>query len=162
MSGPKTLIVIRHAKSSWKHSELEDIERPLNKRGARDAPVMGQRLLARSLIPDLIISSPAVRALTTAQVIADEVGFSMQKLVVDDELYACTFQCVLQVVADINDSVHRAILVVHNPAITDLANCVSSMTIENVPTCGILTIEASAWDRMEDGTLVNFDYPRKV
>jgi len=161
MPASRTLLLIRHAKSSWKNSDLEDIERPLNKRGIRDAPVMGQRLLARSLIPDLIVSSPAVRALTTAQAIAHEIGYPSEAILVDDELYAAHPQDVLDVVSVFDDRVQLAMVITHNPAITELANRFSEALIENVPTSGILTIEASAWSCIDVATLVDFDYPRK-
>ena len=151
----KTLFLVRHAKSSWKHPELEDSERPLNKRGTRDAPIMGQRLLARSLVPDLIVSSPAVRALTTAQLLAHEVGYSSPAIVVEDELYAASSQDVLAIVSGLDDRIQVA----HNPAITELANWFSDAPIENVPTCGILNVEASEWHRIAAATFAGFDYP---
>ncbi|MDG1896252.1 MAG: histidine phosphatase family protein [Fuerstiella sp.] len=157
----KTLFLVRHAKSSWKHPELEDSERPLNKRGTRDAPIMGQRLLARSLVPDLIVSSPAVRALTTAQLLAHEVGYSSPAIVVEDELYAASSQDVLAIVSGLDDRIQVALVVTHNPAITELANWFSDAPIENVPTCGILTVEASEWHRIEAATFADFDYPKK-
>ena len=162
MSMPRTLLLVRHAKSSWKHPELEDSERPLNKRGTRDAPVMGQRLLARSMLPDLIVSSPAVRALTTAQLIAHEIGCSPEKVVVDDDLYAATPRDVLNAVSVLDDCVQMALVVTHNPAITELANQISDAPIDNVPTCGILTIQTPAWNCIASGTMVDFDFPKKI
>lgn len=162
MSAPKILLLVRHAKSSWKHPQLEDNQRPLNKRGLRDAPVMGQRLLVRSMVPDLIVSSPAVRALTTAQLIAYEVGSSPEKVVTDDNLYAATPRDVLSAVSVLDDGVRLALVVTHNPAITELANQFSDEPIANVPTCGILTIQTPAWDCIAGGTLVDFDFPKKL
>lgn len=161
MPALRTLLLIRHAKSSWQEADLEDIDRPLNNRGVRDAPIMGQRLLARSLMPDLIVSSPAVRALATARAIAHEVSYSLETIVVDDELYAAHPQDVLDAVSAFDDAVQFAMVVTHNPAITELANRFSDAPIENVPTCGILTIEVSAWSRIDAATLVDFDYPKK-
>ncbi len=157
----RTLLLVRHAKSSWKHSNLDDIDRPLNNRGIRDAPIMGQRLLARSLTPDLMVSSPAVRALATARAIAREVGYPLEAIVVDDELYAAHPDDVLDVVSAFHDNVQLALVVTHNPAITELANRFSKSPIENVPTCGILFVEASSWSRIDVATLVDFDYPKK-
>ena len=158
----KTLLLVRHAKSSWKNVELDDIDRPLNNRGLRDAPIMGRRLLSRSLIPDLIVSSPAVRALTTAETLAHEVGYSSSAIVVEDELYAASPRDVLAVVSGFDDRIQVALVVTHNPAITELADRISDTPFENVPTCGILTIEASAWDSIDRGTLVDFDFPKKL
>jgi len=162
MSAPKTLLLVRHAKSSWQHADLEDSKRPLNKRGTRDAPVMGQRLLSRSMLPDLIVSSPAIRAMTTAQLIAHEVGCSPEEIVVDNNLYAATAWDVLHAVSVLDDCVRSALVVTHNPAITELANQVSDTPIENVPTCGILTIQIPAWNGIACGTLVDFDFPKKL
>ncbi|MEO2013633.1 MAG: histidine phosphatase family protein [Fuerstiella sp.] len=162
MQESKTLLVVRHAKSSWKHPDLDDIDRPLNNRGIRDAPIMGQRLLARSLMPDLIVSSPAVRALATARAIAHEVGYSSEAIVVDDELYAAHPQDVLDVISVFDDCVQLALVITHNPAVTEIANRFSDAPIENVPTCGMLTIEASAWSCIDVAKLVDFDYPKKI
>src|SRR5436190_18997490 len=83
----KIIILIRHAKSSWKFPELKDMDRPLNKRGLNDAPLMGKILKVLNLMPDLIISSPAVRASSTAKMIAQEVGFSENQIVTEEDLY---------------------------------------------------------------------------
>ena len=84
----KTLFLIRHAKSSWDDTALPDKDRPLNDRGKRDAPKMGKRLAKRDVKPDLILSSPAKRALTTAEIIAKKLDYKLKDIVVDDRLYA--------------------------------------------------------------------------
>ena len=83
----KELILVRHAKSSWKDASVYDHERPLNKRGKRDAPEMGARLKLRGCEPDLIVSSSAVRALETARTVAGEIGYPLGRIVVDERLY---------------------------------------------------------------------------
>ena len=156
----KTLLVVRHAKSSWKDESLVDRDRPLNKRGKSNAPEMGQRLLRRKLIPDTIVSSPALRALLTARAIAEELQFPVDNIVVEEDLYGCGPQDIFDTAALISPEHNVALVVSHNPAITELANIVSRNLIENVPTCGVLTIQANMWDGMENRVLVDFDYPK--
>ena len=156
----KTLLLVRHAKSSWKHADLDDIDRPLNKRGARDAPEMGRRLLERSLVPDLIVSSPAVRALMTASAIAREVS-DTGDVVIEEGLYGAAPQDVLDIVAAFDDRFQTAMVVGHNPTMTQLANSFSETPIENVPTCGMLFIETTTWSSVDAARLLDFDYPRK-
>lgn len=160
MSESRILLLVRHAKSSWKHPELDDIDRPLNRRGQRDAPEMGRRLRERLLIPDLMVSSPAVRARTTAELMAETIGYSAEILIVDD-LYAAAPRDVLDVVSALPDGCATAMVVGHNPTMTDLANRFTDQEIDNVPTCGILTVEASSWPDIRQGRLLDFDYPKR-
>ena len=83
----KTVILVRHAKSSWKDSSLKDYDRPLNKRGKRDAPFMGKKIREREILPDLILSSPAKRARKTAIRVAEEIGYPKEKIQYDDKMY---------------------------------------------------------------------------
>ena len=83
----KKLVLIRHAKSSWKNPGLRDFDRPLNKRGKADAPEMGRRLALRSLMPDRLLSSPAKRAIRTAEIIAGAIGFPAGRISRMDRLY---------------------------------------------------------------------------
>ena len=161
MPSLKTLLLVRHAKSSWKDAELDDIDRPLNERGIRDAPEMGRRLLQRSLIPDLIVSSPAVRALTTARAIAREVG-CVNDVVIDNNLYGATPQDVLDIASVFDDGIQTAMVVGHNPTVTELANMFSGTPIDNVPTCGILVVEAKAWSSLDSARLLDFDFPKNA
>ena len=156
----KTLLLLRHAKSSWKESDLDDIDRPLNSRGLRDAPDMGRRLFERSLIPDFIVSSPAVRARATARFVANEVGYA-RDIVFDEGLYGAESREVLEIVSRFEDQWHTAMVVGHNPAITQLANQFSDRWIENVPTCGALVVQVSQWSCPDHATLLDFDYPKK-
>lgn len=121
---------------------------------------MGRRLAARNLIPDAIISSPAVRALTTAEAISAEIGFAAGRIQTDDDLYAAAPRDILDVVSMIGTECRSALIVSHNPALTDLANLFSADYIENVPTCGFLFVSSPAWSEFADGTLEEFDYPK--
>lgn len=162
-ASPRQLLLVRHAKSSWKQTDLDDIDRPLNGRGRRDAPAMGARLAARPLVPALIVSSPAARAMATAQAIATATGCA-EAIRVEDQLYGGSPDDVLDVVCRIEDDVRIAAVVFHNPAITDLANMYTEHSIENVPTCGIVTLQllSDHWHQVRDGLqFIDFDYPKK-
>jgi len=129
----KTLTLIRHAKSSWGNAGLVDRERPLNKRGERDAPIMGKRVFDAGIRPTLIISSPAVRAWSTAKIIAKELGHSIEFLQQDSGLYLASLDNLLDVVASQDPGIDNLMLFAHNPGLTQMVNFLSpglsSMTI---------------------------------
>ena len=160
----KELIIVRHAKSSWKDSGLDDRERPLNKRGERDAPEMGARLARRKDRPDLIMSSPAVRALTTARIIAGRLGYPCNDIVVRDRLYGAGVVELLDVIRNADESVGTLMLFGHNPGLTELANHLGPRPIPNLPTCGVLHLkfEADVWPVVgyACGDEVLFDFPK--
>lgn len=161
----KRLVLIRHAKSSWNEPGLADFERSLNERGERDAPRMGKRLHKRGLAPDLVVSSPARRALTTAQIIAAAIDYPVAAIRTIDAIYEASLETLLGVVRDIPDSHHEVVLFGHNPGITMFANALAAVDIDNVPTCGVATIEleVDSWSAVEygSGRLLDFDYPKK-
>ncbi len=162
----KLLSLIRHAKSSWKNPELADFERPLNKRGKRDAPVMGRRLAALDFKPDLILSSPAKRAARTAKAIADELGSSTSKIDFNEEIYEATSPAeLLEVIRSLDPGLAHVALIGHNPALTELSNWLADVQIENIPTCGVVRLRLAAhrWEDVsaQGGTLLDCDYPKK-
>jgi len=160
----KTLFLIRHAKSSWDDTALPDKDRPLNDRGRRDAPKMGDRLARRDVKPDLILSSPAVRALETAEIIAKKLDYRRKNIVVDDRLYAVTADDLLDVVHKLGDELERVMLFGHNPELTELAHRLSSK-ITNMPTCAVaeFTFDAKSWSSIGKAkpAKVALDYPKK-
>ncbi len=145
----KTLILVRHAKSSWDDPALADEERPLDARGERDAPKVGKRLAKAGAKPDLILSSPAKRALTTARVIAKELGYKRKKIVVDDRLYAAEADVVLDVIQRLGNEADSVMLFGHNPELTELAHRLSSK-IKRMPTCAVaeFTFDVNSWSRI--------------
>ena len=145
----KTLVLIRHAKSSWKDASLADRDRPLNDRGKRDAPEMGRRLAAWGGPPDLIVSSPAARALATALVIAEAVGYPVDRIREDERIYMAGPAELLEAIHDLDDGDDRVFLFGHNPGLTDLVDALSEPALENVPTCGIVELQL-AGDRWAD------------
>ena len=160
----KDLILLRHAKSSWKDPTLRDHERPLNKRGKRDAPEMGERLARRGYDPDLVVSSFAVRALKTARSIANKLAYSRESIAVEDRLYHAGVAELLHVIRGVDDSVDSLMLFGHNPGLTDLANHIGPREILNLPTCAVLHLrfEAESWAEVGKTPVdeVMYDYPK--
>ena len=160
----KHLTLVRHAKSSWRFSNLVDHDRPLNGRGERDAPEMGRRLAARNGTPDLVLSSPALRALTTAQVITEVIGYAAEKIVVDVRIYEADVAGLLSVLTETDDEIGHVMVFGHNPAMTGMVNRLSSTWLDNLPTCGVATFrfEMHSWERLGDSVAVqvDIDYPK--
>ena len=145
----KILFLVRHAKSSRDDPGLSDKERPLNDRGRRDAPKMGERLAKQGVKPDLILSSPAVRALTTAEIIATKLNYRTKDIVVDQRLYASTPDDLLEVIHELGDKLKRVMLVGHNPELTELAHGLSA-EITDMPTCAVaeFTFATKSWSNV--------------
>ena len=137
----KKLYLIRHAKSSWDNPKLIDFERPLNERGYRDAPLMGKFLKEEKIIPDLIISSPALRAYFTARTIASSIGYSLKKIRTSELLYDTDAEDIFEVVNSVKEKYNSLMLFGHNPALTQFSNYVSDKKIDNIPTTGFVEIE---------------------
>jgi len=160
----KTLYLIRHAKSSWANPHLSDIDRPLSNRGKSDAPMMGKRLSARGTKPDLIISSPAKRALKTASKIAKETGYPEKKIIINDNLYLAGVTTLLKTIRAIDEKYETVFMFGHNPEFTSLAHLLTLQQIYNIPTCGIfcVTFNIDSWYNVTEGSgkLAFFDYPK--
>jgi phosphohistidine phosphatase len=161
----KRLLLLRHAKSSWDQPDLPDFDRPLNKRGKRDAPLMASRLRERGEKPELILSSPAERAIKTARVVAEELGIMKKKVVANNEIYLASADELLIILRGLDESYNRVLLCGHNPGITNLCNFLADLKIDNIPTCGVVCLDMiiDSWSGLgqASGTLVYFDYPKK-
>ena len=162
----KTLIVVRHAKSSWAEPGLSDFDRPLNDRGKKDGPHMAKRLKNKNITIDLFISSPAKRAKRTAELFADELEYPQKKILLIPELYEASVSDFNKVISNTQDSVNTIILFSHNPGITAFANTLSTAKIDNMPTCAVfaITMEADRWNNLpkEDKQFLFFDYPKAL
>ncbi len=160
----KTLYLLRHAKSSWAIPGQKDYDRPLNDRGLHDAPEMGQRMLARAIPIDKVVSSPAQRAISTAVAVCEQIGIDPKAIVQDRQLYLAGSPKLQQIVSFLDESCQCALIVAHNPALTDLANDLAHAGIENIPTAGLVGIELPVdyWAQVLPGIgkLVSFDYPK--
>jgi phosphohistidine phosphatase len=160
----KTLFLVRHAKSSRDDPMLADRERPLNDRGLRDAPRMAERLAERDVEPDLIVSSPAVRALTTAQLMAKKLDYKVKDIVLDDRIYASSPKILLEVIHGLDDKLKCVMLFGHNPEMSELAHRLSK-EITDMATCAVaeFSFDIKSWTKVgktapEKATL---DEPKK-
>lgn len=160
----KTLYILRHAKSSWKFEELSDHDRPLNKRGRADAPMIGQELASREVKPNLIISSPAVRAITTATLVGKEIGYEPDEILVDDRVYGADKHELMEIVKETPDEVEKLMLIGHNEAITEFANMLSPEIITSIPTAGVvgLQFDCNNWHEIsrDNAEFLFFDFPK--
>jgi phosphohistidine phosphatase len=136
----KTIVFVRHAKSSWDDFRLTDFERPLDARGTHDAPMMAKKLKKEGIHADIIYSSPAVRALTTAQYFASEFGLKIRQ---ESNLYHGFPQHYLGVIQSLKEDISGVMLFGHNPGLTHVANEIERGCIDNLPTCGIVIAQAS-------------------
>jgi len=161
----KTLYLVRHAKSSWDFPELADIDRPLNSRGAKNAPQMGKRLGSKGIKVDLLLSSPANRAFTTACEIAKQIGYPADSVQSSRDVYHADEKQLLGIVQQQDDKHSSLMLFGHNPGFTWFSNSLTGEYIDNIPTAGIVAIifDCDSWRDVKpgQGKLDFFDYPKK-
>lgn len=161
----KRLYLIRHARSNYANSDVADFDRSLNERGEQDARQMGRRFKKQKAGADLIISSPAKRALATASIIANEINFPIEKIVLQNSLYSSGLQAMLNTIRHLDDSLHEVMLFGHNPDLTALANYLSNHQVASIPTCGVICMdfELNSWEEITEhqGIFKFFDYPEK-
>lgn len=162
----RALYLMRHAKSSWKDPRLVDHERPLNKRGKKDAPEMGRRLRARGAVLDVIVTSDARRAVDTAIAMADGLGLLRKAIRTNAKLYHAAPDQVLEVVRQLDDNWPQVLLVGHNPGLTELVNRLYPDPIANVPTAGIVVLgfDTQSWRQIDRDRLAvsSFDFPKNT
>lgn len=143
---------------------LEDRDRPLNDRGKRNAPKMAKRLAKRDLRPDLMLSSPARRALATAEIFAGKLDYPVNKIVVRDRLYDAGADDLLDVISELDDQFQTVMLFGHNPELAELAHQYSS-EITRMPTCAVVELQfgEKSWSDLDGAkpSKVDFDYPKK-
>lgn len=160
----KFLTIVRHAKSSWQASGLADHDRILNARGERDAPIMAARLVEHGVRPSLILSSTAVRAFTTAKILAAKMGYPKEFLQREKDLYHASADRILSIVAGQDNGFNSILVVGHNPGMTSLANQLVPGITNNLPTAGVLSIVADCEDwnliRSSSIELAVYDYPK--
>ncbi len=159
----KTIFLVRHAKSAWNILGLDDIDRPLNDRGYSDAHDMASRL-RKNVRPDLIVSSQAVRALTTALIFARHLHYDAPAISIRERLYDASSDQYLAVIASLPDEHNTVVLVGHNPVITETANLLGGITLDELPTTGIVGIEfdEAAWKQAvkTGGKMTFYDFPK--
>lgn len=160
----KTLYLIRHSKSDWANEALADIDRPLNARGYTNAHEMGVRLKKKNEIPQLIISSNAIRAMSTAAILLGELGLDGENYQVNERLYDATVDGLMQELRSIDNRYKVVFVVCHNPGITHIVNRIADAAIDAMPTTGVACIDLplETWASVGDseGKLRYFDFPR--
>lgn len=161
------LTLVRHARTEPAAPGQEDWDRALEPRGQRDAPEMARRLKDEFGRPDRILTSPAIRAITTANLMSRVLGVPAAKIVQDERLYLASPKMMLEVVNELGNSAKHLMVVGHNPGITEFADQLSGeRSIDNMPTCAVYTLQfdIAHWNELVWATGINadFDYPKKA
>ncbi len=148
----KNLLIMRHAKSDWGDYTLSDFERPLNKRGIKDAPMMGEQILKKDKHIDLIISSPAKRAASTARCVAQAINYN-NNIQFEQSFYSAYVDNILLAVQQVNNQQNTVLIIGHNPTVEDLIfDLLSDKTAIIMPTAAITSIifEVDQWQDIEN------------
>lgn len=159
----KTLILMRHGKSSWEY-QVSDKDRPLKERGINDAHMVGNRYKTNAQDLDAAFSSPACRALHTAMIALREFDFPLEKFEVTEELYDFSGSSVADFVKDLDDGLQKVIIFGHNYAFTNIANQMGSVSIDNVPTAGLVQISfnVNSWRSVDRGKTDQVLFPKQL
>lgn len=161
----KEVLFIRHAKSSWANTRLADQDRPLNKRGFRDAPFMATLVKNKGIRPDGLVSSNARRALRTASFFAEAIGLSTGSILVEPQIYEAFPEDVYAIIRQFPPEWQTVFVFGHNPGFTSIANHFSAEYLPNVPTCGIVRVQLPIDDwadwQAASGRMVDFWYPKQ-
>jgi len=149
----KRLYLVRHAKSSWNHPGLSDFDRPLNKRGMRDAPKMGEYLVEQRVLPQVIVCSPARRAHATAISFATAMQLPPSGIVEDDRVYAAVTATLIAIIKEWDDTWESVMMVGHNPGMADMAAVLAGAGVGRVPTCTVmgLGLDVASWGDVAPG-----------
>lgn len=160
----KKIFIVRHAKSDWDNN-LIDFERPLNERGHHDAPMMAQRIKSLGERPDLIISSPAMRAKTTAKYFAEVFDYAIECIEYHHEIYDIGQKFTLDLLTKIQSKINSVMVFGHNPDHSYLATYLSNENIGNMPTCSVVGVEMQTeyWIDIKnaESKLICYEYPKK-
>jgi len=160
----KQVLLIRHAKSSWDDPSQNDFDRPLNKRGNKDAPIMAERLADKKIKIDAFLSSPAKRAISTCTYFAKAFDIKKKEIIEVEELYNPQIESFYKVISEVDNSHDTIALFSHNPAITEFVNELTSVHIDDMPTCSIFAVKADIknWDEFTEREKLFwfFDYPK--
>ena len=158
----KTLYIVRHAKSSWEYEGVEDIDRPLKKRGIKDAHLMSKFLSKKISKPDVFVSSSANRALHTAVIFCENFSYPLANLKIKRQLYSFSDGYLVKTVKALDDSFSSAIIFSHDHGINTFVNKFGSKPIAHVTTCGIIAIEFDEkhWKNIKKGKTVMTEFPK--
>ena len=161
----RNICFVRHAKSNWDHPGLSDFDRPLDKRGLHDAPMMAGKMKDMHLVPDLIITSGANRAKSTAEFFKKEFDIPADRFVVNNRIYEASTETIFSIIREAPDTARFLYVFGHNPTFTWVANSISGVHIDNVPTCGIVHVQVmiNSWSKFkpEYAGFIGFHYPKQ-
>lgn len=162
----KSILLVRHAKSSWENFGVPDFDRPLNDRGKRDAPMIAGRLLDRKVGIDGFVSSPAKRAKKTAQAFAEKYGVNTDRIIYVDNLYEAGPDQFFEAIENLDDKMESVAIFSHNPGITGFANKMEVAKIDEMPTCSVFAVRIpiKTWKEFRNSTkeFWFFEYPKKT
>ena len=160
----KKLILIRHSKSSWKDISLTDFNRPLNRRGKSDGPLMADYLNTKMIKIDYLHSSNSVRTLETSKFFTDRIKFD--KIKYDESLYHSSSSSILNMIRNYSDNFSSAMIIAHNPGMTNLINEITNICLDNLPTTGLAEIDFSCLKRNDisskNSNLIQLKFPKQL
>jgi phosphohistidine phosphatase len=158
----KRIILVRHAKSSWEYN-VSDFERPLKPRGFKDINVISKEFINK-LSPDLILSSDALRAKTTAEIFVSNIYIDLNEIIFNHNLYDFSGTDLLNIIKQCGNSVNELMVFGHNNAITNFVNSFGDKIIDNVPTSGVVIIEfnISSWRELKKGKTIQTLFPKDL
>lgn len=159
----KTIILVRHGKSSWEH-DLSDKERPLVARGKNDAKLVANQFIRQSKVPKLICSSPAKRALNTCKIFIKSLDMSEDSIYIVDELYDFGGENIINFIKKLPNTYDEVMIFGHNHAFTSICNIFGSIFIDNLPTCGLVKINFNSddWEKIKTGDTEFIIIPKEL
>ena len=164
MKKSKVLHIVRHAKSSWDYQNISDYDRPLKLRGIINAYEMARRIKIRNTLPNVIITSPASRALHTASIFARVIELPFGHFRVESDFYGSDIETIISHLKNLDDDIYSAMIFGHNPEFTNLANFLSNKPVENIPTSGIVSVffHTTEWKEIDKNNVkdTQFDFPK--
>ncbi len=160
----KTLYLVRHAKSSWKFTDLQDIDRPLKRKGIQDAFLIAEKLAAQQILPQHFLSSPAVRAFETAKIFSDTLSYAKEKIEINTSVYNATVEELQTLLLNMDNAYNAIMIFGHDPSLTNFVAFLTKQSYEKIPTSGVVAIhfEIDNWNKISEqsGKIDFFIYPK--
>ena len=160
----KKLIIVRHSKSSWKDLSLTDFNRPLNGRGKLDGPLMADYLKRKINKIDYLHSSSSLRTFETSKYFINQIQF--EKIEYDDSLYHCSSSSILKMIMNYSEDYQSAMIIAHNPGLTNLINSITNILLDNLPTTGIseINFDCAEWNdiSLQNSNLIDLKFPKQL
>lgn len=160
----KTVFIVRHAKSSWEYEEIKDWERPLKKRGIKDANLVSLKLKNLGIKPDACVSSSAARALNTALIFCENLNFPFSNLKINHSLYSFSDRYLVKTIKALDGAYEQAMIFSHDHGINDFVNRFGSQVIDHIPTCSVVQIDFDVkhWKDIKKGETKLFITPKSL